>query len=54
MKCNYTICITKSAFKNAAITYTIKYSDNENPFLQEINESVDANQLSESKQSFKI
>ena len=41
-KSNYTICITKTAFKNAVITYTIKYSDNETPFLQEINESVDA------------
>ena len=41
-KSNYTICATKSAFKNAVITYTIKYNDDENPFPREVSKSVDA------------
>ena len=58
-KSNYTICVTKSAFKNAVITYTIKYNDDENPFLREVSKSVDAMSskiinFQKEKQSFKI
>ena len=41
-KISYNIRVTKTAFKNAAITYTIKYGDNENLFPQEIDASIDA------------
>ena len=41
-KINYSISTTKTAFKNAAVTYTIKYHDAKTSFLQEISESVDA------------
>ena len=40
-KSSYNICITKTAFKNAAVTYAIKYHDDKTSFIQEINESVD-------------
>ena len=44
MKSKYNIYVTKTAFKNAAITYQIKYNsgNDENNFILQINESIDA------------
>ena len=41
-KNSYSISITNTAFKNAVVTYTIKYHDCKTSFFQEISESIDA------------